>query len=161
MSSYHGRKTEQDHKKSPVLSVLKRLKDSGLTFDDQVQRGWASPRMAFNLPKDRVKALKERKESSRRRVTVAASCARWPDGLASRSVAISVTVFSRVKFSAVFSDAGGGELLENCELKIAESLNRLWTQNRWKVPPTQIKRSRPNIFHKYIWKSKLFFFLTI
>ncbi len=39
-----------------------RQKNSGLTLDDLVQRGCASPRMAYELPKDRVKALKERKE---------------------------------------------------------------------------------------------------
>ncbi len=61
--------------KSPVLFVLKRLKDSGLTLYDQVQRDCASPRMAYELPKDRVKALKERKEPSQ--VTVAAPCARF------------------------------------------------------------------------------------
>ncbi len=39
---------------------------------------------------------------------------------------------------------------------------RLWTQYRWKVSPSpQKKRSRSNIYHKYIWKSKLLFFLAI
>ncbi len=58
--------------------MLKRLKDSGLTLDDKVQRDCPSPRMAYRQPKDRVKALKEGKElRARRQVSVAASCARF------------------------------------------------------------------------------------